>query len=32
MSYYYFPPDNKINKDEINYSLNRLSMKIGWEF
>ena len=31
-SYYYFPPDNKINKDEINYSLHRLTLKIGWEF
>jgi hypothetical protein len=31
-TYYYFPPDIKINKDEINYSLNRLTMKIGWEF
>ena len=31
-SYYYFPPDNKIDKEEINYSLNRVSLKIGWEF
>ena len=31
-SYYYFPPGNKSDKEEINYSLNRLTIKVGWEF
>ena len=31
-TYYYFPPYNKTDKEEINYSLNRLTIKIGWEF
>ena len=30
--YYYFPPGNKSDKEEINYSLNRLTIKVGWEF
>ena len=32
LSYAYFPPDNTLNKAQTNYSLNRLTMKIGWEF
>ena len=32
LMYNYFPPDNTQNKAETNYSLNRLTMKIGWEF
>jgi len=31
-SYYYNPPDELQDKEKINYSLNRLSIKIGWEF
>jgi hypothetical protein len=31
-SYYYYPPDNKLDKEEINYNLNRLTLKMGWEF
>jgi hypothetical protein len=29
---YFSPPDYPINKEQINYNLNRLTMKIGWEF
>jgi hypothetical protein len=29
---YYYPPDYPQEKEQINYSLNRLSIKIGWEF
>jgi hypothetical protein len=32
LSYNYFPPDTVPEKAETNYSLNRLTMKIGWEF
>jgi hypothetical protein len=31
-SYDYFPPDNRSDKDEINYNLNRLTLKMGWAF
>ena len=31
-SYFFYPPDNALNKEQINYSLNRLSLKMGWEF
>jgi hypothetical protein len=30
--YFYPPSPGPISKDQINYSLNRLSIKIGWEF
>jgi hypothetical protein len=30
--YNFFPPSGGGQKDQINYSLNRLSIKIGWEF
>ena len=30
--YYYLPPDNLQDKEKINYNLNRLAIKIGWEF
>lgn len=30
--YYYPPAPNTPSKDQVNYSLNRLSMKIGWAF
>lgn len=30
--YFYPPAAGPASKDEINYSLNRLSIKIGWEF
>jgi hypothetical protein len=29
---YYNPPDYPLSKEHIDYSLNRLSLKIGWEF
>ena len=29
---YYYPPDYQQEKEQINYNLNRLSIKIGWEF
>jgi hypothetical protein len=31
-SYYYDPPDNVSDKVKINYNLNRLTLKVGWEF
>jgi hypothetical protein len=31
-AYYFFPPDNALDKQQIDYNLNRLTMKIGWEF
>ena len=31
-TYSYFPPDNTLQKQDVNYSLNRLTLKIGWEF
>ena len=30
--YYYFPPINAVDKEHVNYSLNRLTLKVGWEF
>lgn len=30
--YYYNPPDNIPDQEHIDYSLNRLTIKIGWEF
>ena len=32
LSYNYFPPDNPLDKAQTNYSLNRITIKIGWEF
>ena len=29
---YYYPPNYPPDKEQINYHLNRLSIKIGWEF
>ena len=31
-TYSYLPPDNALQKQYVDYSLNRLSLKIGWEF
>jgi hypothetical protein len=30
--YFYPPAPGPVSKDQINYNLNRLSIKIGWEF
>jgi hypothetical protein len=31
-AYEFYPPQNPLNKEQINYNLNRLTIKIGWEF
>ena len=31
-TYSYLPPDNALQKQDVDYSLNRLTLKIGWEF
>ena len=31
-TYSYLPPDNALGKEHIDYNLNRLTIKVGWEF
>jgi hypothetical protein len=31
-TYIYYPPDGLKDKTKINYNLNRLTIKVGWEF
>ena len=31
-SYHVYPPDYTLNKEQLIYNLNRLTLKIGWEF
>jgi len=31
-TYSYLPPDNALEMEHIDYNLNRLTLKIGWEF